>query len=240
MSHKLAPLQSLQDLDLELENLLGAGAEGDKRLAELAANAQRARAEADAERGRLADSERARRQLETQMAEDKEKLAKWEARLPALKTPREFAALQREVEGLRKSVLDAEAQLGATKTTAEELKRAVKAKEAEFSSREEAHKAAIAELEGAEGARKARIAELGKLREKSRTLCEPRLLAAYENIKKKRPGKALAQLNGYICSGCNRKMAPHLAHKVLNGSAEACPNCLRLLFANDTPAQPPA
>lgn len=240
LSDTLAPLQHLQDLDLELESLLGAGTEGSRKVAELEAAAQRARADADAERGRLADTERLRRQLETQMAEDKDKLKKWEARLPALKTPREFAALQREVDGLRKSVAAAEEQLGTTKVTADEVKQAVQAKEAELARREAAIKSAIAEMRGADKDRVARIEELRGLREKARKLCEPRLLASYENIKKKRPGKALAQLNGYICGGCNRKMAPQLAHKVLNGHAESCPNCLRLLYAPPEPAQPPA
>src|SRR5438067_12523490 len=65
----------------------------------------------DATRGKQADNERDRRQNEQLLQLEKEKVRKWESRLNELKTPREYAALARELDIAKKTNLTADEEL---------------------------------------------------------------------------------------------------------------------------------
>lgn len=232
MSHeKLASLERLQDIDLEIEALTQEADLVPARLAELEAAAAQARQSADAQRGRLADNERARFHQENVLAEDKEKVKKWEQRLPQLKTPREFAALQREVENAKKANLAAEEELGRLRGEAEGIKATLREKEAEQAAREAALTRTMKDLSGGERELREKIETLAKRRAGAKAEVDVKLVASYETIRRRRPGKALvAVLNG-SCSACHRKLSPQAANRLLvAGTLDTCPSCQRLVF----------
>ena len=233
---KLAALEKLQTIDLQIEALNKEASAGPARVGELEAQVAKARAAADAERGRLADNERARRNLENQLVEDKDKVKKWEARLPQLKHQREFAALEREIASLKKSTAFAEEELTRLKGEADPIKQTLQEKEAALAEAQARLNTEKGSTDSAAGAFQEQLATLQGERERERANVDPRLYASYENLRKKRGGKTLVPMAGNSCSGCNRRLPPQMVAKLyVPGTVEACPSCMRLLFAPPPP-----
>lgn len=234
---KLKALEKLQLIDLELEELSKKADQFPARLKELDIAVARARVAADLERSRVTENERARRQTDNLLADEREKIKKWESRLPALKHPREFAALEREVESGKKQNLAAEEQLTALKADAVTLRSQAKLKDDELAERESELEEEASSLSASESELRGRINELTERRNELRGRCDAKIIATYESIRKRRPGRVLVPLANGSCSGCNRRLPPQLSYKVTSGVFESCPYCYRILFFADPPAE---
>ena len=234
---KLAALEKLQAIDLQIEELTKQADAFPARLAELEKQASEARLAADQERGRLADNERARHGIENQLAEDKDKIKKWESRLPQLKHQREFAALEREITSVRKSNEEAEERLAQLQLDAEPLRISVGQKEAELARRESARAKEAASLASNEKALRDQAANLKAEREQTRAAVDPKLYSSYELVRKRRGGRVVVPLSEPTgaCSGCNRKLLPQLANQLRGGAIDQCPACMRIIFAHREP-----
>ena len=81
VKEKLKGLEALQTVDLQILDLQKAGEAYPKRLAELDSELASARGALDAERTRLTDNEKLRRDKEAEIAAEKDKTKKWEGRL---------------------------------------------------------------------------------------------------------------------------------------------------------------
>ena len=108
---KLRALEELQKVDLQIRDLAQQAEIHPARLKQIETERNQARAAVDAQRGRLADNERARRQNEQLLQLEKDKVRKWESRLSELKTPREYAALARELDIAKKTNQTAEEEI---------------------------------------------------------------------------------------------------------------------------------
>ena len=98
MQEKLKALAELQKVDLEIASLRKAAEIHPKQLAELEKEQAAAKAALEAERGRVLEIEQHKRLLEQNIADEKEKVKKWEARLSEQRSTREYAALAREID----------------------------------------------------------------------------------------------------------------------------------------------
>lgn len=227
---KLEALERLQQVEIQIENLSKEADAIPARLSELESLVARARVAADLERGKVADAERARRQVENQLGDDKEKIKKWEQRLPQLKHPREFQALQREVDNLRRATTDAETQIGALKTSEESTKAALRTKESDVNAKEAGLAAEASSLRGKESELRAQVANLQGNRAELRAKVDPALLAQFDGVRKRRPGKALVPVANGTCTACNRRVAPQLLNKLHGGEVGPCGACQRLIY----------
>ena len=227
----LAALERLQTIDLQIEGLRKDADEVPARLSELEAAVATARAAADAERGRLADRERARLKVENTLADDRARAKKWEERLPQLKHPREFAALQREVDGLKRTIEDNEELVGRNREDETNIKATVQAREAELAAREAALSEATVTLRARESELQGQMGELEQLRAAAQEGVEPRLLATYNLVRRRRPGPALVEARKGSCTGCNRRLQAQTFNTLLNGEVAQCPSCGRLVYA---------
>jgi predicted nucleic acid-binding Zn-ribbon protein len=233
---KLVALEKLQTIDLQIEALTKEASAGPSRVAELEAQVARARAAADAERGRLADNERARRHLDNQLAEEKDKVKKWEARLPQLKHQREFAALEREITSLKKSTAAAEEELNKLKGDADPIKRSLQEKEAALAEQQAMVAQEKAGVDSAAAGFQQQVDNLKGERDREKALVDAKLLAPYENARKRRGGKVLVPMVNSACSACNRRLPPQLAAKLhVIGTVDVCPACMRLVFVPPPP-----
>ncbi len=233
----IATLERLQTIDIDIEALTKQADTGPARIGDLESQVAKARLAADQERGRLADNERARRHLENQLTDDREKAKKWESRLPQLKHPREFAALEREVEGLKKSNAAAEEELARLTLDAEPVKAALRVKEGELAEREAALAKEAGSLKRNENKLRNQIAELQASRDEARKHVDPRMYATYEQIRKRRGGRVIVTMVNETCSGCNRRLAPQTANRLRSGAIESCPACLRIVHSPPPPPE---
>jgi predicted nucleic acid-binding Zn-ribbon protein len=240
LREKLKALEELQQIDLETNEVRAEldALPGRRAAAEAAVAA--ARKAWEEEKARLEGNERERRQLETLLGMERDKVKKWEGRLGEIRTPREYAALSREID-IAKKTNDAQSeQVKELSAQAAELQKAVDAKEEVLSEREAEAQAAVEEIEKQRAAADEKMRGLETRRGAAVKVVDPGLLAKYENIKRRRAGVAIAPVVGMTCKGCHRNVPPQLAITLQKAnSIETCPNCHRIIYSAEA-VNPPA
>jgi uncharacterized protein len=240
LREKLKALEELQQIDLEANEVQAELEALPRRRAEADAAVTAARKGWEEAKARLESNERERRQLETLLGMERDKVKKWEGRLGEIKTPREYAALSREIDIARKTNDGQSEQLKELTAQAGEIKKAVDGREEELSEREAAAQAALEEVEKRKGAAEEKMKALEGRRAAAVKLVDPGLLAKYENIKRRRAGVAIAQVVGMTCKGCHRNIPPQLAITLQRAnSIETCPSCHRIIYSPEA-VNPPA
>ncbi|HSN13527.1 MAG TPA: C4-type zinc ribbon domain-containing protein [Anaeromyxobacteraceae bacterium] len=240
LREKLDALEALQAIDLQKADVLAEGEELPARRAEIEARLKEARRGYDEQRQRLEANERERRQLDQLLQMERDKVKKWEGRLGEIKTPREYAALNREIEIAKKQNEHANEQIRALAAAAGEIQKSMEAGEEALLEREEETLAQLKTLD----ARQAEIDELlrsfdARRAEAARPI-EPQLLKRYDSIRKRRPGPAIALVVGGTCRGCHRNIPPQLTLTLARAnSIETCPSCHRIIYSAEA-VNPPA
>jgi predicted nucleic acid-binding Zn-ribbon protein len=240
LREKLKALEELQQIDLEANEVqaeLGA-LPGRRAAAETAVSVARKAWEEG--KTRLEGNERERRQLESLLGMERDKVKKWEGRLGEIKTPREYAALSREIDIAKKTNEGQSEQIRELTAAAGELRKGVDAREEELGEREAAAQAEVEEIEKHKAAADEKLRSLETRRAAAVKLVDPGLLAKYENIKRRRAGVAIAPVVGNACNGCHRNIPPQLAITLQRAnSIETCPNCHRIIYSAEA-VNPPA
>jgi uncharacterized protein len=238
---KLKALEELQQVDLDAGALAGQAAEVPRRREALEAGLAVARKAYEAEKARIDGNEREKRGAEQLLTMERDKVKKWEGRLGEIRTPREYAALSREIDIARKTNETQTETLKALAAQAVELQAALETAADALSEKEMAAESELEALAAREAEYAARRAELEKRRSEAASQVDPALLARYENIKKRRAGIAVAAVVGQTCKGCNRNIPPQLFIVLQRAeSIETCPNCNRIIYSSEAvnPAAP--
>ena len=241
LREKLKALEELQQIDLDAGGLRGEADTVPARRAEIEAGVAAARKAYETEKARLEDNERERRQIEMLLGMERDKVKKWEGRLGEIKTPREYAALSREVEIAKKTNEGQSEQLKQLATSAVELKKSLDTVADALSERELGAQDELAALGKRAGEYEAKLRELEGRRSEASKKVDPALLSRYENIKRRRAGVAVAQVVGNTCRGCNRNIPPQLGIVLQRAdSVETCPNCHRIIYSAEAVNPPEA
>jgi hypothetical protein len=240
LREKLKALEELQHIDLEMNDIQAGLAALPARRAEVEGAVGIARKAWEQEQARLDANERERRQLESLLAMERDKVKKWEGRLGEIRTPREYAALSREIDIAKKTNDGQSDQVRELTAQAGEVRKALEAKEEELSEREAAAQAEVEEIEKTKAAADEKLGALEARRAEAVKQVDPGLLSKYENIKRRRAGVAIAQVVGMTCKGCHRNVPPQLAITLQKAnSIETCPNCHRIIYSAEA-VNPPA
>ena len=240
LREKLKALEELQQIDLDLHEIKTTLAAFPGRQAALEAGVTAAKKAWEQEQARLDANERERRQLETLLGMERDKVKKWEGRLGEIRTPREYAALSREIEIAKKTNDGQSEALKELVTQAGEIKAALDARDEELSDCEAAAQAAVEEVAKERAQADEKLAALEARRGDAVKQVDPSLLAKYENIKRRRAGVAIAPIVGMTCKGCNRNIPPQLAITLQRAnSIETCPSCHRIIYSAEA-VNPPA
>ncbi len=231
IADQLKVLTELQKLDAQIYRLrreLGAKPVETSRLKEAHQKAAQTLQAADA---RYKALEVKRNQMETDLGQKEEQIKKLQVQLFQLKTNKEYAAMQRGIEGLKadKSVLEEEIL-----KLMEEADRA----KAQLASEREALKAQEAALQKdlqrvEEETRQLKVSlqELDTARGLLTPKVEPAVLAQYERILERKDGSALVPVRGDACGGCHMNLPPQLIVEILqNDRLVTCESCARILI----------
>jgi uncharacterized protein len=240
LREKLKALEELQQIDLETNEVKGQLDAMPGKRAELDARVLDARRAYDDEKARMEGNERERRQLESLLAMERDKVKKWEGRLGDIKTPREYAALSREIDIAKKTNDTQSEQIRELTAQAGEIQKALDARGEALAEREEGTQSDARALDEALAKAEERLRALDARRAEAAKAVDPGLLAKYENIKRRRAGIAVAPVVGMTCRGCHRNIPPQLAITLQRAnSIETCPNCHRIIYSAEA-VNPPA
>jgi hypothetical protein len=239
MSPDLQRLIELQRLESAIAEAKGRIAAHPQRLADADARLLTATHALEAARHRLKDSQDARRALEKDAAVYQGRLTKFKDQLSAVKTNREYQAMQHEIETAQKDLAAAEEKVLERMLEGDALSAEEKAAEAHLAAQRkeiDAEKTLLGdELASVEASlRKATDARAGLLEG-----LDPLLVATFEQVARVRKGVAVstATRDG-LCAVCHVRLRPHVFQQVRqNDTIIQCDSCQRILYY--VPPPPP-
>jgi predicted nucleic acid-binding Zn-ribbon protein len=241
MSPELERLIQLQHLETTIADARARIAAHPQRLAEADARLQEAEQVVESATQRLKDSQEARRTVEKDAAVYQGRLTKFKDQLSAVKTNREYQAMQHEIETAQKDLGAAEEKVLERMMEGDQLTVEVKQAETARAAQKkliEAEKAELAkELTDVEKT----LADTTAKRAALVAALEPRLMALFEQVAKVRKGVALSMATrDGLCSICHVRMRPQVFQQVrANDSVVQCDSCQRILYWVPPPAPTP-
>ena len=183
-------------------------------------------------REKLKEAERWYRDREKELKEDNDKIRRAQTRLAGLSKPKEYAAVQREIEALRRSNAQKEEEIQKLRKVMSEFQDAVLEEDEQL----EVMRQELANEKASTGAR------VQKLDEKLKSLSAnhqglessipAQILRRYRRIQSAWQGVAIVEVSSKgSCGGCHRQIPPQLYNTLLkNDSLESCPFCNRFLY----------
>jgi uncharacterized protein len=239
LREKLKALAELQKVDMEAATLRKAADVHPRQIAELERELGAARSAIEAERARVADIERQKLQLEQNIADEKDKVKKWEARLAEQRSTREYSALAREIDIAKKANLTMADELVELTKSLATAREAVKGKEAEFSSRQQQLAGRMTELRSKLADAESQVKQLEGQRSGVSGKVDATLLRRYEAIRKKKLPALVGVAAGGTCQGCNMNVPPQLYNQLRTSlGTDVCPSCNRIIYAVEALAEP--
>jgi uncharacterized protein len=211
-------------------------ANADARLAE-------AKAVVDAAKERLKVSQEERRALEKDAALYQGRLTKFKDQLAAVKTNREYQAMQAEIEAATRELGVAEEKVIEHMVGADAIASEIKAAETVLAARQKEvdaeKKTLIADLASAE----VELSRAVEARAALLTGLEPRLISLFEQVSRQRKGVGIcmATRDG-LCSLCHVRLRPSVFQQIRqNSGIIQCESCQRILYwiPPPPPIEPP-
>jgi predicted nucleic acid-binding Zn-ribbon protein len=241
MSPELERLINLQQVESAIANARAHIAAHPQRLADADAKlAEADRVVQDATQ-RLKDSQEAKRLAEKDAAVFDGRLTKFKDQLSAVKTNREYQAMQHEIETAKRERDAAEDKVLERMEQIEALTAEVKQAEAARAAQKKTVDAEKAALAAELAADERTLAEKTAAREALVASVEPRLMSLFEQVAKVRKGVALSMATrDGLCSVCHVRMRPQVFQQVRqNESVVQCDSCQRILYWVPPPAPTP-
>jgi predicted nucleic acid-binding Zn-ribbon protein len=238
MSPDLDRLIELQQLDSTIEDARRRIAAHPERLAEADTRLSEARQRLELAKARLKENHEARRALEKDAAVFQARVSKFKDQQSAVKTNREYQAIQHETETAQRDVSAVEEKVLERMIEADVIAAEVKRDEAVLAAQEKEISAEKAALAGELAVEQAALAKASQARAALLARLEPRLLALFEQVSRVRKGIAIcsATRDG-LCSVCHVRLRPQVFQLVRqNDSIVQCDTCQRILYYIPPPA----
>lgn len=246
MTAQIEQVSRLQSLDLQIAELQKEIAALPKHIAviEKALDSHLRRLEAD--RAALAANQKERKRLEDEIKIQEQKISKLKDQMLGAKTNEQYRAFQHEIEFCENEVRKHEDRILDLMGESEPLDANVK--KAEASLKEEKHQVESEKAKARERttADVEQVARLEHERKSVVGLLKPQVLSAYDRIRKKWHGAAVAEATDGRCSGCQIVLRPQFFQDLRRGDQlMLCESCGRILyyhppvsFEQDLAAQP--
>jgi uncharacterized protein len=239
----LERLIQLQQLETALAEATAKIASQPERLASADARLNDAKQAIETAKQRLKDNNDARRVLEKDAAVYQGRLTKFKDQLSAVKTNREYQAMQHEIATAQSDLGSVEEKVLELMLAADELNAAAKKAEAALAAQSKEIESEKKKLNQELAATEASLKESTEARAALVKELEPRLVALFEHVARARKGVAIcsATRDG-LCSVCHVRLRPsvfqHVRH---NDSIVQCDSCQRVLYwvPPPPPVEPP-
>jgi len=232
MSPDLDRLIKLQHLESTIAEARAAIAAHPQRLADADARLDEAKRTVDSAKEQLKANHEARRTLEKDVAVYQGRLTKFKDQLSAVKTNREYQAMQHEIATAQTDLGAVEEKVLERMVEADTIAADVKKAETALTAQQkqiEAEKKVLAEDLATEEANLAKATDARAALVKD---LEPRLMALFEQVARVRKGVAISSATrDGLCSVCHVRLRPSVFQQVRhNDSIIQCESCQRVLY----------
>lgn len=223
---------------IELQRLDSSARDAERRIAEeperqkaLDARLEAARAAVATAKGRLVENQSARRTIEKDVAVHQGRLSKFREQAMAVKTNQEYHAIQHEIAFAQTNIRELEDKILERMMEADELTALVKRAEAELAAEQKAVDAEKRALAAAQVELKNLLERVGSERAAVVSALDPRVLAIFDTVSRRRNGVAVAEARDGICTICHVRLRPQVFNNVRrNDEILQCDSCQRILY----------
>jgi len=232
MSPDLERLIKLQELESTIADAKSAIAAQPERVAELDTRLDGARQGVEAARERLQQNQETRRGHEKDAALYQGRLSKFKEQLMAVKTNREYQAMQHEIETAQHDLGTVEERVLECMVEADELTAALKRAEAVLAAQTKEIETARGELAREVTAQEVALGQATKARAALVADMSQEHVALFEQVARVRKGVAIcsATRDG-LCSLCHVRLRPFVfQHVRQNDEIIQCESCRRVLY----------
>jgi predicted nucleic acid-binding Zn-ribbon protein len=239
MSPELQGLIQLQQVEAAAAEARARIAAHPQRIAEADARLEEAERIVTEATERLKASQEQRRALEKDAAVYQGRLTKFKDQLSAVKTNREYQAMQHEIETAQKDLGAAEEKVLERMLEADELTALVKKAEAERAAKKKAIEAEKAQMQQELVAVERALTEATAARDTVIASMSKPTVALFEQVSRARKGVAICEATrDGLCSQCHVRLRPPVFQQVrANDSIVQCESCRRILFYVPPPPQ---
>ena len=235
MNPDLERVIALQRLDSAVSDAQRRLAEEPEREKGFEARLTAARQHLAAIKERLTDNHTARRATEKDVAVQQGRLSKFRDQLMAVKTNREYQAMQHEIEIAQNEVKALEEKLLERMLEADELAAGAKQAEAALAAEQKVVDADRRAMTAEHAELGTSLARLAADREGLVAALDKHVLTIFELVARRRNGVAVAEARGGICTICHVRLRPQVFNTVLrNEEIVQCDSCSRILYFTPT------
>lgn len=234
----LSDLQNLvrfQQAESDVRRVESALADLPRRKTEVQQRLAEERGRLDAARAALEESQRTRRQRESELLSLEARRAKYKGQLMDVKTNKEYTAMLHEIEGVEREVRTCEDQILAEMERAETLGAAVTREEADFRQADAAFRTEAARLDEEAARLELQAAQLRQERDAILGTLTPSSRDLFARIARLR-GIAVSEVRDEMCQACRLKLQPQMYVELKhNDRIVQCPSCSRILYYEPPP-----
>lgn len=180
---------------------------------------------------KMAQNQKRRRDLETEVKDIKAQVGKYKRQLNEVKTNKEYTSLLKEIEEAQHRIDTLEEAIISEMLAADDIEEEIKTALRKQALEEESlHKEKLV-LDEKMKETEARKASLSKEREALLPGIPPEQRHLYEAIYQKKGGVALSPVRGDFCAMCHMRIRPQMLNEIRDKSVVIlCENCGRILF----------
>jgi predicted nucleic acid-binding Zn-ribbon protein len=232
MTPDLERLIRLQQLDTTIDEARREIAAHPQRLADADARLDEATRALDAAKHRLKTSQDARRDLEKEAAVFQGRLTKFKEQLSAVKTNREYTAMQHEIDAAQRDLGAVEEKVLERMMEADGMTADVKQAEAALAAQKKAIEAEKKSLAEEIASMEASLKEASDKRGTLIAQTDPNLIARFEQVAKARKGVAISRATSDgLCTACHVRLRPHVFQQIRqNDAIIQCDSCQRIMY----------
>jgi len=235
VQEQLQVLKALQALDRDRRELLQQRQLLDGEQAVLQVEVDRVQAMADSLATAIAAGQEERQELLAKLEHERGLAVRAEARLPQIKTQREYLAVLKEVDTAKKQIKELNDLLAAKDRDLAALTADKDEKDGELSVLVEQTSARQAEIAATAASLDAGLDAQGRQRDNLTQQLPTSLRKRYEMLLERRGGVAVVEARAGACLGCHMHLPPQLFNRLyVAKEVQNCPHCNRLLYLADS------
>lgn len=171
------------------------------------------------------------KQLEMDIAVDKQELEKYQGQMKVIKTNKEYDALITEIDSHKQGISDNEDEILKLMGIIDETTEKIGEMEKRFETLKANNEAHLKNLRTELGALESKIEEKNKERIDLTKTVDRRALTVYERIRKGKGGLAVVPLRKRACGGCFKQIPPQMVQQIRRGDRlYTCDSCGRILI----------
>ena len=228
-------LKELQGIDTILAKAENKKTAVPKSLGRLEKEHEQRKSELEKERSLLEKVNEQRRKVELKLKAEAERIQKSEEKITLVKTNKEYHAVQKEIEDIKKANGELETEILMCLEKADKLEDQLKEQQVKYEQWVQEFEKKKKELERDVKRSEEEAVILQQQRMAMLNRIDPSLLSRYERLKETRQGVAVVAITDGFCEGCNMNIPPQISIELQQNldSIMHCPFCSRIIYINN-------